>query len=33
MKGNESRFTIAGSLAIFVAILMFVGNAICGWPA
>jgi uncharacterized repeat protein (TIGR03803 family) len=32
MKGNESRFTIAGALAVFVAILMFVGDAIAAGP-
>jgi uncharacterized repeat protein (TIGR03803 family) len=32
MKGNESGFAIAGSLAVFVAILMFVGNAIAADP-
>jgi uncharacterized repeat protein (TIGR03803 family) len=32
MKDNESGFTIAGSLAVFVAILMFVGNAIAAGP-
>jgi uncharacterized repeat protein (TIGR03803 family) len=32
MKGNESGFTLASWLAVFVAILMFVGNAIAAGP-
>jgi uncharacterized repeat protein (TIGR03803 family) len=32
MKANESGFTIAGALAVFVAILMFVSNAIAAGP-